>query len=57
MEGVKFTCQEHVVTATTFGDQAVLPAFPFVSGVAPWPLGIVWVTAVVVVFQSTDKSV
>ena len=56
MEVFNFTCEKHLVTATTFGDQAVLPAFPFVSGVAPWPLGIVWVTAVVVVFQATDKS-
>ena len=55
MEVAKFTIEEHLVTATTFGDGAVLPAFLWVSGVAPWPLLFVWVTAEVL-FQATEKN-
>ena len=56
IEVVKFTRNSNPGTYTTYGERAVLPAFPFVSGVTPWSLHIVWVTAVVVVFQATDKS-
>ena len=46
--------QVHSITST-FGDGTVLPSLVWVSGVAPWPVLAVWITAEVVE-QASDKE-
>ena len=41
---------------TTFGHRAVLPTFLWVSGVAPELRLTIWITAVVVAAQASEKT-